>query len=120
MAVWKSQENGSAERAEKIELATYQAAAVPIKVARLSLEVAQIANRITSLGNVNAVTDAAAAAILAQSAVQIAAMNVKINAIGLEDREQAARWLEELDNLGEEVHQLAEDSLSTASSRGGF
>jgi glutamate formiminotransferase/formiminotetrahydrofolate cyclodeaminase len=120
LAAWNGDDSSPEDKALEIENATYRAAAVPFEVGRLCLEVAQIAKRITSFGNVNAVTDAAAAAILAQAAVKIAALNVKTNVTGLKDRQQAQLWLEEIDQLEMTVQRLVDDSIATATKRGGF
>jgi formiminotetrahydrofolate cyclodeaminase len=120
MDVWRDKDLTGQERERAIELATRHAGEVPLLVARHSRDAAQIATSVTALGNSNAVTDAAAAAVMARAAVQIAAMNVKINATGLQDQDLANRWRQELDDLQEEVERLAAEAISTAQDRGGF
>lgn len=120
MDVWRDKDLSGQERERAIELATRHAGEVPLLVARRSREAAQIASSVTALGNSNAVTDAAAAAVMARAAVQIAAMNVKINATGLQDQDLANRWRQELDDLQDEVERLASEAISTAQDRGGF
>jgi glutamate formiminotransferase/formiminotetrahydrofolate cyclodeaminase len=120
MAVWRDKSLDEAAKAAAIEQATRYAGEVPLKVARLSLEAARQAATIAEIGNVNAVTDATAGAIMARAAVQIAAMNVKINALGLKDQQLAQSWSEELAQLESEVSEVAEKTAATAARRGGF
>ncbi len=89
-------------------------------MARLSREVAELAYKTVESGNINAVTDAAAAGILARSAVQIASLNVKINALGLDRPQLTQNWLRELNILEEETTKFAEKCANSAAQRGGF
>jgi glutamate formiminotransferase/formiminotetrahydrofolate cyclodeaminase len=120
MAVWRDKSLDEEAKAAAIEQATRYAGEVPLKVARLSLEAARQAATIAEIGNVNAVTDATAGAIMAKAAVQIAAMNVKINALGLKDQQLAQTWSEELARLESDVSEVAEKTVATAARRGGF
>jgi glutamate formiminotransferase/formiminotetrahydrofolate cyclodeaminase len=120
MAAWKSKDLSEQEKERVVERATIHAGEVPLKVARLSLEAADLAHQITSIGNLNAVTDAAAAAILARAAVQTAALNVKINALSLQDQDLAQKWNQSVDQLESEVTELADKAIAQASRRGGF
>jgi len=120
MAAWRDTDLEGEEKTLAIEKATRHAGEVPLTVARLSREAAEIAVTVTTLGNANAVTDAAAAAVLARSAVQIAAMNVKINAVGLRDQALAQGWREELGSLEAEAERLAAQAAAAAAERGGF
>jgi formiminotetrahydrofolate cyclodeaminase len=79
-----------------------------------------LAQTITAVGNLNAVTDAAAGGLMAHAAVQIAALNVKINAKGLQNRELAERMTREVDELESEVAELAARIATTAAERGEF
>jgi glutamate formiminotransferase / formiminotetrahydrofolate cyclodeaminase len=120
MIAYRNQEGSEDERAEAIEQATIGAAEVPLEVARLSHQVARLAQTITAVGNLNAVTDAAAGGLMAHAAVQIAALNVKINAKGLQNRELAERMTREVDELESEVAELAARIATTAAERGEF
>jgi len=120
MAVWKDKSLDEETRKVAIEKATIRAGEVPLEVARLSREVADLALIVTGNGNINAVTDAAGAGILARAAVQIAAMNVRINAQGLRDTDLAQQWREEAERLTTEAADLADLITSTATDRGGL
>jgi glutamate formiminotransferase/formiminotetrahydrofolate cyclodeaminase len=120
MAVWRDKSLDEEAKAAAVEKATQYAGEVPLKVARLSLEAAQQAAIVAEIGNDNAVTDAAAGAIMARAAVQIAAMNVKINAVGLRNQQLANSWAEELAQLDAQVTAIAQKTAATAARRGGF
>ena len=120
MAVYKQKGVEEADKAAALEAATLDAARVPAQVAALSLEAAQLAQRIAAVGNVNAVTDAAAAALMARAAVQTAALNVKINAAGLQNKSTAQALIAEITALEKEMEGLATAVATTAAERGGF
>jgi formiminotetrahydrofolate cyclodeaminase len=89
-------------------------------VARACRDVAYLAESITQFGNSNAVTDAAAAGLMARAAVQTAALNVKINARGLQNPHLALAWQQEVASLEAEVAALAGSIIAIAAERGGF
>lgn len=120
MDAWKNKELGEEARAEAIERATIHAGEVPLNVARLSRDVAALSSEIAAIGNVNAVTDAAAGAIMARAAVQTAALNVKINAVGIKDRALVANWLQELSAIESEANDMVDAVVGAAAERGGF
>ncbi|MDX1613985.1 MAG: glutamate formimidoyltransferase [Candidatus Promineifilaceae bacterium] len=120
MQAWRDRSLSEVERQEAVEAATRQAALVPLKVARLSRRAARLAKQITTIGNANAVTDAAAGCLLAQTAARIASFNVRINAKDLQDQQQAEAWLSELREILEEVDTLATAAEAKAQERGGF
>ena len=120
MAAYRNKELDAAGKANAIEAATVGAGEVPLRVARLSRDVAVLAQTITEIGNVNAVTDAAAAAYMAQAAVQAAALNVRVNGVGLNDQTLKNRWADEVTALVTETSQITEKVAAIASKRGGF
>jgi formiminotetrahydrofolate cyclodeaminase len=120
MTAWRNSDLSGEEKENAVELATIHAAEVPMMVARLSRDMAKLAKTITTLGNANAVTDAAAAAVLARSAVQIAGLNVKINVGSIKNEELTSSWLAELVEIENETSALAEETMLIAAQRGGF
>lgn len=120
MTTWRNKNLEEAYKAVAIEEATIHASEVPLKVAQLSHEVANLAQEIAKIGNINAVSDAAAAAIMARAAVQAATLNVKINATGLNDQDLVAEWTAELDTINTETAVIVENVLAIAAERGGF
>ncbi len=120
MAAFRNQELDETAKTAAIEQATIKAGAVPLRVAQMSRGVALLAQNIAEIGNSNAVTDAAAAAIMARAAVQTAALNVKVNAAGLKNRTLAADWKKEVEALEQETAQVVEAVTAVAAQRGGF
>jgi formiminotetrahydrofolate cyclodeaminase len=68
-----------AARKSAIAEASVAATEVPLRVIRLSLDVLDVAARMASIGNRNAVSDAGVAALFAAAAARGAALNVAIN-----------------------------------------
>jgi glutamate formiminotransferase / formiminotetrahydrofolate cyclodeaminase len=66
-------------RSKAINDATITAAKVPFETGKLCMAVSELALKAASLGNINAVSDAASACYLAKAALASAAANVKIN-----------------------------------------
>jgi len=62
-----------------MQAALIEAAKVPLAIAEESLAVAELSLTAGEIGNVNAVSDAGVAVLLADAAAQSAALNVKIN-----------------------------------------
>ena len=120
MAAYRNKDLSGEHKAEAIEEATIEAAMVPLRVAELSLQVAQYASAIARIGNANAVTDAAAGALMAQAAVQAAALNVRINAAGIKDRQLASVLEAKVSNMEGQVDEMAAKTKTIAAERGGF
>ena len=68
-----------AARNDAIQAACKEATMVPYAIAEQCLEVAKLSEVAADIGNVNAVSDAGVAVLLADAAAQCAALNVKIN-----------------------------------------
>ncbi|MCB9418719.1 MAG: glutamate formimidoyltransferase [Ardenticatenaceae bacterium] len=120
MIAFRSKELDELAKAVAVEQATIGAGTVPLRVARLSRDAANLARQMAQIGNVNAVSDAAAGAIMAHAAVQAAALNVKINSVGLQDRSLAQQWTEEVDALEAETAVIVQATKQIAAERGGF
>lgn len=120
MAAYRRKDGDEAARVAAIEQAMMGAGESPLRVARLSRDVARLAQRIVAVGNVNAVTDGASAGIMAHAAVQAASLNVKINAQSLQNQELAGAWVAEVNALLTETRDLADAIVAIAGERGGF
>lgn len=108
LAAMRLPKDDAERREQELQAATVQAGEVPLGVARDSAKIIALASEMVSIGNANAVTDAGAAANLAQAALRSAGLNVKINATGLNDQELAERWIGEVAELeSAAVEQLA-------------
>lgn len=66
-------------RRKAIEQATLLATQTPMSVAKKSLQVLELAEQVIRLGNVAALSDAAAGASLAEAAIACASYNIRIN-----------------------------------------
>ncbi len=91
----------AAARDEAIQAALTKAAEVPLETARACSDVARLAATCAAKGNVNTVSDAGVAALLAEAACRGAAYNVWINVASMTDRAAGAALTAEVDALVE-------------------
>jgi len=75
----KETENEKKIRTEKIQESLIEAAKVPLKVAYKCLEVLSLSREVAEKGNINVISDAGVAVLLAEAALESAILNVKIN-----------------------------------------
>ncbi|MCL5942899.1 MAG: cyclodeaminase/cyclohydrolase family protein [Actinobacteria bacterium] len=87
MKMPRETEEQTAERAARMQTALKEAARVPLAIGEQVLRVARLSAIAAEIGNVNAVSDAGVAALLAEAAAQSAALNVKINIGWIDDAE---------------------------------
>ena len=114
----KGTDDEKAARQTAIQAATLHAAQVPLETARLSLQALELALAVAQAGNVNSMTDAAVAGLMARAAVEGAGLNVRVNVASLTDQAQARALLDELAALGSRAAQLADQVVSSAEQRG--
>ena len=95
----KGTDEEKAARAEAIEEATLYASQVPLRTMKASFKVFEVARAMATEGNPNSVSDAGVGALAARSAVLGACLNVKINAVGLKDKEKAATLIAEAEGI---------------------
>lgn len=106
-----------AERGRRMAQANRLAAEVPFRTAREAAALLALLPELAEKGNPNAASDAGAAALLLEAAVQGALLNVAINLSGAQDAEFAARLSEEADRLGQEARRLRERVLAAVRAR---
>lgn len=111
-------EEERARREEAIQRALAGAAAVPLRVARASVHVLELAQAVAEKGNTNSLTDAGSAAHMARAAVECAGLNVRINAASMTDQETARAWLTELADLRRRAAELEAAIASVVAKRG--
>jgi glutamate formiminotransferase/formiminotetrahydrofolate cyclodeaminase len=85
-----------AARTAAIELATLNAAHIPLHVAAHAAKVIELAARCAESGNLNAISDAASGAAMARAGLTAAAYNVRINIKSLPNPSIGANLLDEL------------------------
>jgi glutamate formiminotransferase/formiminotetrahydrofolate cyclodeaminase len=107
-------------RAQAIQQATLNAAQVPLAVAQKAVTVMALAERCAALGNLNAISDAASAAALAQAALTSAGYNVRININGLNDKSAGEGLLAQLQVVEERARKLEKELQASLVERGGI
>jgi glutamate formiminotransferase/formiminotetrahydrofolate cyclodeaminase len=105
-ALPKEPKESAAARTEAIREATLYATRVPLETAVAAARVAELAVVVAERGNINAASDAAVAALMAEAACKGAAFNVKINVATFEPRDA---------DLGAQLLSQATAAIATAS-----
>jgi formiminotetrahydrofolate cyclodeaminase len=113
----KTTDEERAERARWMAKANRIAAEVPMRTAREAGGLLAALPDLAEKGNPHAASDAGAAALLLESAVQGALLNVAINLGGAEDPGFADQMTKEADRLGHEAGRLREKVLATVRAR---
>ena len=108
------------ERTQRIQTATLLAARVPMRVAQNAVEILEYAQTMVLHGNLNAISDAGSAAALAGAAISGAALNVRINALGLKDKLESESLIEEIGKVEVRSKELQEQIHSQIYQRGGL
>ncbi len=75
----KETEDEKKKRAEMIQESLIKAAKVPLKVAYKCLDILSLSKEVAEKGNINVVSDAGVAVLMAEAALESAILNVKIN-----------------------------------------
>ncbi len=75
----KETEDEKKRRAEMIQESLIKAAKVPLKVAYKCLDILSLSKEVAEKGNINVVSDAGVAVLMAEAALESALLNVKIN-----------------------------------------
>ena len=112
MRMPKSSPEQIEERDAAIEAATLYAGEVPLRTMKTAVKAFPLLRRMTEEGNPNSVSDAGVGALAARSAVLGAQLNVKINASGLKNRDDASRLLAEAEAVAADAIKAEEDILN--------
>ncbi len=102
----KETDEGKASRTLKIQEAYEAAAAVPLQLAKRSVQLMKLAEDATALGNPHAASDGYSAGSLLFAAALSAIANVRINAAGLKDQAKGQGLVDECDALREQANTL--------------
>ena len=113
----KGTDEEKAARAEAIEEATLYASQVTLRTMKASFKVFEVARAMATEGNPNSVSDAGVGALAARSAVLGACLNVKINAVGLKDKEKAATLIAEAEGIAAKAVEEEKEILDIVNSK---
>lgn len=113
----KSTPEEKAARAEALETATLYATEVPLCTMEASYDVFDYAEAMAREGNPASVSDAAVGALAARAAVVGALLNVRINAAGLKNRENAEKLLTRADEIDKKSEARVATVLEIANSK---
>jgi formiminotetrahydrofolate cyclodeaminase len=97
-----------ASRAEAIQRGLEGAAGVPLEIARRAVDLMELAEDATAMGNPNAASDGMSAAAMLYAAVLGAKANVEINATSLKDEARRDALLEEVTGTKQRADLLLE------------
>jgi len=86
-------------RAEALEKATLQTIQSPLEVARMAVTVMSLAVEVAQKGNLNAISDGASGAAMANAALTSAGLNIRINCPNLQDQRTSRTVIAELREL---------------------
>ena len=113
----KSTPEEKAARAEALEAATLYATEIPLRTMEASYDVFDYAEAMAREGNPASVSDAAVGALAARAAVVGALLNVRINAAGLKNRENAEKLLTRADEIDKKSEARVATVLEIANSK---
>lgn len=104
-------------RSREVQTGYEKAVESPLRVCRRALDVLTLASRTAELGNPNAISDVGVAGLLAESALEGAALNVQINLGSIKDeafRDESAKVVR---TARDEGRKLSERTLATVQAR---
>ena len=116
----KNTEDEQQARVQAIQEATINAARLPLSAAKSALEVMKIALEAASLGNTNAISDAASGFFLAKAGLQGSSLNVRINTISIRDQQIVKSLLSEVKELSDQAAKLETQINNVLVERGGL
>jgi glutamate formiminotransferase/formiminotetrahydrofolate cyclodeaminase len=116
----KDTEEQQKSRHAAIQLATLNAARVPLHTVGDAVKVMHLAARCARDGNINAISDAMSGASLARAAITAAGYNVRINLNTLEEKSAGLNILMELRELETHADSIGEEIAKTLRDRAGI
>lgn len=120
MAAYKLPKSSDEEkklRSQAIQQALQCAAALPMNVANVCLEVLELSNRMLEIGNVNAASDAAVAGRMAHAALCSAIYNVRINLSSIKEPAFVDRMSEQIASIVQQSEILIPKLVSKANEK---
>jgi glutamate formiminotransferase / formiminotetrahydrofolate cyclodeaminase len=108
----KATEEDKVVRKSAMHAATIGAIEVPLKVMKVSLESMNMLKEMAENGNPNSVSDAGVGALCARTAVEGAALNVKINCSGFDDKEFVTNALAQAEEMLKKAREMEREIIS--------
>lgn len=107
----KETDDQKEHRRQAMQTALKHAAEVPLETARKCTKVLDVARIVAEKGNKNSISDAAVSALMAQTGVQAAMLNVRINLSSIKDPEYVQQVTTELHELLQNAMQQSTEIL---------
>lgn len=95
-------------RRDAMQAAFKHAAEIPLETARKCTQILDVARIVAEKGNKNSVSDAAVSALMAQTGLQAAILNVRINLTSIKDTEY-------VHTVSTELHELLQSAMEKSS-----
>jgi glutamate formiminotransferase/formiminotetrahydrofolate cyclodeaminase len=108
----KATEDEKSARKAAMHAATIGAIEVPLRVMKISLQSMYMLKEMATNGNPNSVSDAGVGALCARTAVEGAALNVRINCSGFDDKEYVADALAQAKEMLEKAKEAVREIIS--------
>ncbi len=108
----KTTDEEKAARKAAMHAATIGAIEVPLQVMKVSLESMTMLKEMSIKGNPNSVSDAGVGALCARTAVEGAALNVRINCSGFDDKAYVADALAQAESMLQEARKQEQEILA--------
>jgi glutamate formiminotransferase/formiminotetrahydrofolate cyclodeaminase len=116
----KATEAQQESRSAAIQVATLNAARVPLRVAKHVVKVMELALKCAREANSNAISDSMSGFAMSRAALTAAGYNVRVNLHSLADQSPGEKMLEELKELEAKAEELEKEIRKTMSERGGI
>jgi glutamate formiminotransferase/formiminotetrahydrofolate cyclodeaminase len=116
----KETEEQQKARNAAIQLATMNAAYVPLQSVQRSVKIMELALKCAEHGNLNAISDAMSGFAMARASLTAAAYNVRINVNSLPDKSAGDDYLKELADLEKKADKLEKEIRKIMKNRGGI
>lgn len=108
----KATDEEKSNRKSAMHAATIGAIEIPLKVMKVSLESMNMLKEMAENGNPNSVSDAGVGALCARTAVEGAALNVKINCSGFDDKAYVSDALAQAESMLQEARKQEQEILA--------
>ncbi len=117
MRLPKSTETEKAARVDAIQRAYRKATEVPLETMERCIEALEMAEAAVKKGNRGAVTDAAVAVLLAESAIRGASLNCSINRASIRDETFRSETEERVERLLKRSDEIGHEAMAVVTSR---